>query len=59
MIGVMETKPQTQGEELKEFNDLMLEIAKLPAEKRNIVAIYSQGVLAMAKMQQAIATGQQ
>lgn len=59
MIGVMETKPQTQGEELKEFNDLMLEIAKLPAEKRNIVAIYSQGVLAMAKMQQATATGQQ
>ena len=36
--------------EMAEFNELMIQAAKLPAEKRNIVAIYTQGVLAMANM---------
>ena len=44
-----------KAEELKEFNELMVEVAKLPEDKRNIVAIYSQGVLAMAQAQQSTA----
>ena len=36
---------------LKQFNELMKEVAKLPEESRNIVSVYSQGVLAMANMQ--------
>lgn len=37
---------------LKDFSELMQEVAKLPEDKRNIVAVYSQGVLAMAQAQQ-------
>ena len=50
----MQTAEKTTVEEkrLEEFNELMKEVAKLPNDKRNIVAIYSQGVLAMAQAQQ-------
>lgn len=34
--------------ELEKFNELMNEAAKLPAESRKLVAVYTQGVLAMA-----------
>lgn len=40
----------TTDRELEEFNKLMIQVAKLPSEKRNIVAVYTQGVLAMANM---------
>ena len=36
---------------LKQFNELMKEVARLPEESRSIVSVYSQGVLAMANMQ--------
>ena len=36
--------------ELEKFNELMSEAAKLSAEKRKLVAVYTQGVLAMASM---------
>lgn len=44
-----------KADELENFNQLMQEVAKLPEDKRNIVAIYSQGVLAMAQAQQSTA----
>lgn len=36
---------------LDQFDQLMNEIAKLPEQQRNIVAVYSQGVLAMAQQE--------
>lgn len=36
--------------ELEKFNELMNEAAKLPAESRKLVAVYTQGVLAMASI---------
>lgn len=36
--------------ELEKFNELMSEAAKLSAEKRKLVAVYTQGVLAMASI---------
>lgn len=50
MQQTLERTKEQQG--LTEFATLMQEVAKLPEEKRNIVAIYSQGVLAMAQAQQ-------
>lgn len=46
-------KERTDGTDanLNQFNELMSEIAKLPEKQRNIVAIYSQGVLAMAQQE--------
>ena len=41
-----------EQQSLENFRELMQEVAKLPEDKRNIVAIYSQGVLAMAQAQQ-------
>lgn len=41
-----------EQQSLKDFSELMQEAAKLPEDKRNIVAVYSQGVLAMAQAQQ-------
>lgn len=41
-----------EQQSLEDFGALMQEVAKLPEDKRNIVAIYSQGVLAMAQAQQ-------
>lgn len=37
---------------LKEFEELMREVAELPAEQRGTVAVFSQGVLALAQLQQ-------
>lgn len=41
-----------EQQSLEHFSELMQEVAKLPEDKRNIVAVYSQGVLAMAQAQQ-------
>lgn len=41
-----------EQQSLENFSELMQEVAKLPEDKRNIVAVYSQGVLAMAQAQQ-------
>lgn len=40
-----------EQQSLEDFSELMQEVAKLPEDKRNIVAVYSQGVLAMAQAQ--------
>ena len=51
----IERRRQQQGREV-EYKACLLytsqEVAKLPEDKRNIVAVYSQGVLAMAQAQQ-------
>jgi hypothetical protein len=46
---IVDTKQQNNS--LAEFSELMNEVAKLSEKERNIVAIYSQGVLAMAQAQ--------
>lgn len=42
MLGVMKEREERKQRQ---------EVAKLPEESRNIVSVYSQGVLAMANMQ--------
>lgn len=44
------TEEVEEVKELEKFNELMSEAAKLSAEKRKLVAVYTQGVLAMASM---------
>ena len=44
------TEEVEEVEELEKFNELMSEAAKLSAEKRKLVAVYTQGVLAMASI---------
>ena len=44
------TEEVEEVKELEEFNELMSEAAKLSAEKRKLVAVYTQGVLAMASI---------
>lgn len=39
---------------LKEFEELMREVAELPAEQRGTVAVFSQGVLALAQLQKKV-----
>ena len=41
-----------EQQSLENFSALMQEVAKLPEDKRTIVAVYSQGVLAMAQAPQ-------
>lgn len=42
---------------LKEFEELMREVAELPAEQRGTVAVFSQGVLALAQLQKKESNG--
>lgn len=50
---MQQTLERTEEQQsLENFSELMQEVAKLPEDKRNIVAAYSQGVLAMAQAQQ-------
>ena len=51
---VLLEKEENKDTELEEFKELMIEVSKLPQEKRNIVAIYSQGVLAISNVQRGI-----
>lgn len=44
------TEEVEEVKELEKFNELMSEAAKLSAEKRKLVAVYTQGVLAMASI---------
>ena len=44
---------------LKEFEELMREVAELPAEQRGTVAVFSQGVLALAQLQKKESNGSQ
>ena len=44
---------------LKEFEELMREVAELPAEQRGTVAVFSQGVLALAQLQKKESNGRQ
>ena len=44
------TEGVEEVKELEKFNELMSEAAKLSAEKRKLVAVYTQGVLAMASI---------
>lgn len=44
---------------LKEFEELMREVAELPAEQRGTVAAFSQGVLALAQLQKKESNGSQ
>ena len=44
---------------LKEFEELMREVAELPEEQRGTVAVFSQGVLALAQLQKKESNGSQ
>lgn len=45
---------ETEDKGANEFMQLMQEVATLPERKRNVVAIFSQGVLALDAAQKGI-----
>lgn len=50
----MQTLKSKSSNSLEQFNELMEEVAKLPEETRSMVSVYSQGILAMANMQNSV-----